>query len=430
MPSDEQEEASARHASDIVAACESAWRSFQEQHPALPDAVIVLGSGVDRGRLVKLGHWWGARWEAGGQPRGEVLLAGEALHLPVEEVFEVLLHEAAHGINAARGIRDASRGGRYHNARFKSTAIEVGLVVEQLPPYGWAKTSLGPQAAERYAAEIEALRDSIRIARRIDKRTINPGTSKSGQEATGVGGRDGPDDGQSRGGGRAGSVALVCGCGRRMRMAPSVAAQGAVLCGACGSTFDAPDQAERRPDTGVVHLRPPGLTGPGNSGGGEPAVELFEQARRWALVHGAELDEPIVAESADQADLLNQFARTERRRLGYLTGPDLAAGLLLLAAGDQVVVGASPGHAVLPDEGVVGQVLAVSVGTGHVSIDFPVWGRVRIDAATAGRYLTYGYATTAAEASRPLPELPPSPADGSPGDRQPAEVIELGAELP
>ena len=86
-------------ASDVVAACEAAWRAFQVQHPDLPDAVIVLGSGVDRGRLVKLGHWWGGRWEAGNELRGEVLLAGEALHLPVEDVFEVLLHEAAHGLN-------------------------------------------------------------------------------------------------------------------------------------------------------------------------------------------------------------------------------------------------------------------------------------------------------------------------------------------
>ena len=108
----------------------------------MPDAVQVLGSGVERGRLVKLGHWWDGRWVADGEVRGEVLLAGEALHLPPDQVFEVLLHEAAHGLNAARSVKDTSRGGRYHNARFKLTAEEVGLGVDKMPPYGWAKTVL------------------------------------------------------------------------------------------------------------------------------------------------------------------------------------------------------------------------------------------------------------------------------------------------
>src|SRR3546814_5109715 len=71
-----------------------------QHHPDLPAVVIVLGSGVERGRLVKLGHWWGGRWVADGQTRGEVLLAGEALHLTPAQVFEVLLHEGAHGLNA------------------------------------------------------------------------------------------------------------------------------------------------------------------------------------------------------------------------------------------------------------------------------------------------------------------------------------------
>jgi hypothetical protein len=118
---------SAPQASALVASCETAWAAIQQHHREVPDVVIVLGTGVERGRLVKLGHWWGGRWIADGDIRGEVLLAGEALHLAPEDVFEVLLHEAAHGLNAARGVQDSSRGGRYHNARFKPTAEELGL---------------------------------------------------------------------------------------------------------------------------------------------------------------------------------------------------------------------------------------------------------------------------------------------------------------
>jgi len=48
-------------ASDLVVACEASWRAIQSHHPELPDVVMLLGTGVERGRLVKLGHWWDGR---------------------------------------------------------------------------------------------------------------------------------------------------------------------------------------------------------------------------------------------------------------------------------------------------------------------------------------------------------------------------------
>ncbi len=57
-------------ASALVRACEQAWEDIRVHHPDLPDAVMVLGTGVERGRLVKLGHWWGGRWLADGDVRG------------------------------------------------------------------------------------------------------------------------------------------------------------------------------------------------------------------------------------------------------------------------------------------------------------------------------------------------------------------------
>src|SRR3546814_20701250 len=102
-------------ASALVAACEEAWAAIQQHHPDLPAVVIVLGSGVERGRLVKLGHWWGGRRVADGQTRGEVLLPCEALHLTPTQMFAVLLHEVSLGLNAARGIKDTATVGLYHN---------------------------------------------------------------------------------------------------------------------------------------------------------------------------------------------------------------------------------------------------------------------------------------------------------------------------
>ena len=153
-------------ASDVVRACENAWRAIQRQHTDVPDVVIVLGTGVERGRAREARPLVGRPLDRGRPDAGEVLLAGEALHLPPEAVLEILLHEAAHGLNAARDVKDASRGGRYHNVRFKNTAQELGLVVEQMRPYGWARTSIGPNVRDRYAAEIDRIGDAMRIARR------------------------------------------------------------------------------------------------------------------------------------------------------------------------------------------------------------------------------------------------------------------------
>ncbi len=232
-------------ASDLVAACEAAWAAIQARHPQVPDTVVVLGSGVERGRLVKLGHWWGGQWRVGGEARGEVLLAGEALHLPPEAVFEVLLHEAAHGLNAARGIRDASRGGRYHNANFKAAAAEVGLKPGRMDPYGWARTALTPSTAEAYAEAITGIEAHMRLARGL------PASRGVGVEGNGMDGLD-RDGAEAEGGGRGDGDrpkqrAAECGCEptRKLRMAPSVLARGPVVCGLCQSAFAVPNQAEQ-----------------------------------------------------------------------------------------------------------------------------------------------------------------------------------------
>ncbi len=415
-------------ASDVVSACECAWRSFQAQHPDLPDAVIILGSGVDRGRLVKLGHWWGGRWQAGDEIRGEVLLAGEALNLPVEDVFEVLLHEAAHGLNAVRGIKDVSRGGRYHNARFKATAIEVGLDVEMMPPYGWAKTSMTPEALKQYAVEIADLKDAIRIARRIDDRRSAGITAGDGEAGT-----TSPE--------RTKSPPMSCGCGRKMRMAPSVAAQGPVLCGMCGVEFTI-GGAEIRPASEIaelVHLRPAidappdrvtpefeeALTMVVDSLRSPEGFAAVSRAMAWPENLSTSTGAALCIEGDDPIGI-NEVAHAVQRVRGLLNGPDIAAGVLRLAAGDLVVV-AHPAPAdsdLVPDVGVLGQVVAADPAQQSIVVDFPICGLYRLSATEAGTHLVYGYALPDDLAVRPhrIVPQPPTPERAE----QLAEVIELG----
>ena len=424
-PTEQEPSGEAANASAVVAACEAAWTAIQARHPDVPDAVIVLGTGVERGRLVKLGHWWGGRWLADGNVRGEVLLAGEALHLPAAEVFEVLLHEAAHGLNAARGIKDASRGGRYHNQRFRMTAVALGLKVEQVRPYGWAKTTLTTTAAEDYAAEIASLGQAMRISRQLEV-GVRLG---DGQDGGGVGLEAGGAGGPGGGGRTRNGVGAACGCGRRMRIAPSVLARGPVLCGVCGSEFSTGRSAERSQGLAVVDESfmerrhralsaqadavepdppsPPGATTAGSSPvalamAGSMLADVLEQGllESWRRAWGTADEILLSGRSNAEVARFNNLARDCLRRDGTIHGPAVLVGGQEFAAGERVVVGPDGvdwphgGHPV--PEGVVGVVEAV--GPDWLEIDFAITGRDRFSTAQLGaRSLGYGYAVHEAD---------------------------------
>ncbi|WP_297495484.1 hypothetical protein [Pseudonocardia sp.] len=42
-------------------------------------------------------------------------------------MLATLLHEAAHALAHVRGIKDSSRQGRWHNAKFKALSEELGI---------------------------------------------------------------------------------------------------------------------------------------------------------------------------------------------------------------------------------------------------------------------------------------------------------------
>jgi hypothetical protein len=391
-------------ASELVAACERAWSAIQRHHPDVPHPVIVLGSGVERGRLVKLGHWWAARWIADGEPRGEVLLAGEALHLPAPQVFEVLLHEAAHGLNAARGIRDTSRGGRYHNRLFKTTAEEVGLAVTSLPPYGWANTALGPGALQRYRTEIEEIATAARLARRLTGRTSTTTEGEAGRDQ---------NTGTTEQRGRDPAGPAMCGCGRRMRMAPSVLAQGPVVCGLCGETFatrartveiDASHPAEvPSAATASAALRARGLDEITGLDLDAQTAQLLTSVATWYGQRQNGNDTPLCATRRGELDGLNRLARAMLVLDGTLHEPSITVDGRELAVGEYVVLAHSHGGHDLdgratPPAGVFGTVQSIDPDRRELHIDFAIAGRHRIGAdTTIGRSLTYGYAERAAE---------------------------------
>lgn len=70
----------------------------------------------------------------------EINIVADYLNRPQEEITETLLHEMVHLYNKEQGIQDCSRGGTYHNTKFKESAEKHLLEVTKSSKYGWAHT--------------------------------------------------------------------------------------------------------------------------------------------------------------------------------------------------------------------------------------------------------------------------------------------------
>ena len=69
----------------------------------------------------------------------EINIGAGTLSRPVESICATMLHEMVHYYK--NGIQDTSRGGTYHNKRFKLEAEARGLNVQHSEKYGWSHTS-------------------------------------------------------------------------------------------------------------------------------------------------------------------------------------------------------------------------------------------------------------------------------------------------
>ena len=73
----------------------------------------------------------------------EINIGAGTLARPIENVCATLLHEMCHYWNYEHGVQDCSRGGTYHNKRFKEAAEARGLIITHSERYGWSHTEPG-----------------------------------------------------------------------------------------------------------------------------------------------------------------------------------------------------------------------------------------------------------------------------------------------
>jgi hypothetical protein len=228
---------------NLVRALNTTWRAIQRHHPDVPDVVVTIGAGTARSgpdsKRVKYGHFDERRWMVDRDEAHELFIGGEGLQRGATATLITLLHEAAHGVGTVRGIQDTSRGGRYHNTRFRDLAAELGVtVLDQVDgakcQHGWAgDQSLTDDAVKRYRRELARLDEVIR-AYRIAEGSGGTGTKRKSSNN---------------------GVVAECGCTdpRKIRVSVSVYKLGSIICGICGRAFEAdlPDGDDDGPAAGA-----------------------------------------------------------------------------------------------------------------------------------------------------------------------------------
>lgn len=232
--------------SRIITALEDAWRGIQKRQPEIPDVVMITGAAAQK-QGDAWGYHWAGRWahaEAEGRT-AELFVAGETLAEGPRWVLTVLLHEATHALATARGVKDTSDSGRYHNRRFAALASELGLTPPTKPEkrIGLSNVTLGDVTAATYADILEALEAGV-VAYRSDPLAIIGETDERGED-------DGEGTtGEKRGGKR---PAAECACEPPRRLFPTKRQldEGPIICGLCEEPFTIAGEDEADEDDGL-----------------------------------------------------------------------------------------------------------------------------------------------------------------------------------
>jgi hypothetical protein len=174
--------------SGLIAALEQTWADIRRRTPQLPEVVVVTGTGLSSSAVhidAKWGHF-GADHGVEGRPteegqgaaldfsaarrKPELFISGECLAEGHRQTLQTMLHEAVHALAHARGVKDTSRGGKYHNRReFVALAGELGLAwpdgQRPHPVIGFSEVQLTEQTVADYADTLAYLRTAIRLYR-------------------------------------------------------------------------------------------------------------------------------------------------------------------------------------------------------------------------------------------------------------------------
>ena len=98
-------------------------------------------------------------WLSDNKGRRELNIGAGTINRPIENVVATMLHEMVHIYCLENGIKDTSRGGAYHNKRFKSEAEKRDLLISYDSRIGYSITQPSNKLIEWcIAEELEEIR--------------------------------------------------------------------------------------------------------------------------------------------------------------------------------------------------------------------------------------------------------------------------------
>jgi len=168
-------------------------------------------------------------------------MAGETLAKGARQVLQTMLHEAAHVMAKVRDIQDTSRQGRWHNAKFKDLAVELGLEHKRDQAdksHGFSFVTLTETTIARYTDLLDELDREIHLVVNLPiwLGGTEDDTEAEGGEKIGQGKKPGKGEGSS-----SNNLKCVCRCEtpRIIRVSRKVLEEAGIMCRECGEDFEA-----------------------------------------------------------------------------------------------------------------------------------------------------------------------------------------------
>jgi hypothetical protein len=144
--------------STITKALEQAHELIKTETGA-PRATILVTRDM-KGKLAHFTHY--KPWQVNGEGFNEIAFTAEMFAKGADFVLSVLLHEVAHSLNFAEGVKDCSAN-QYHNAKFKSRAESLGLKTVEIKGKGHAWTEITEFGIKRFAKALKIIENALEI---------------------------------------------------------------------------------------------------------------------------------------------------------------------------------------------------------------------------------------------------------------------------
>jgi predicted SprT family Zn-dependent metalloprotease len=192
--------------SPILKALTKAHDIIKEETGA-PRATILITRDM-KGKLAHFTYY--QPWEVNGEGFNEIAFTAEMFAKGGEFVLGILLHEVAHSLNHAEGVKDCSAN-QYHNKHFKSRAEGLGLKTVEVKGKGHAWTEMTEFGLKRWAKALKVIEAALEIT------AISQDKAKPKSRNTNL-------------------IKATCDCENIIRTSKSVLESG-VECQECGSKF-------------------------------------------------------------------------------------------------------------------------------------------------------------------------------------------------